>query len=40
MQNENLSHINVEGYKFYKIISLSQNGSVGLYIRNSLLSNS
>ena len=33
MQNENLGNIDIKSYKFYKTISLSQNGGVGLYIK-------
>ena len=34
------SNVNIPGYTFYKTESLTQNGGVGLYIKDSLTSNS
>ena len=39
MQNGDLGTIDIEGYKLYKTMSLSQNGGVGLYIKNTRVSN-
>ena len=33
MQNGDLGNIDIEGYKLYKTMSLSQNGGIGLYIK-------
>ena len=38
VQNPIVTNIDIEGYKFYKTKSLSQNGGVGLYVKTSLIS--
>ena len=40
IQKESLTNTDIEGYNFYKTKSLSQNGSVGLYVKKSFTSNS